>query len=326
MIIGAPVYGYQYTRNGGQAVPARSTGDLQAKELGYQLVTVLTSFSLNPPEVLGSSNGTTAALDGFNRFTSAAAIVAAAGAHSWIVLKWKSGLQLCLDWNNASAWLVSLTYSVAAGFTGGSTTARPTATDQGTNMTSQNFSWGNVAGPMVIHAAHSEDGNNTRVFVTAQGAVRTVLLVGKAENPPSDWTNPTFVICRGSADVALTPATTYAGTDRTSATHPSGVMPLRMTFSSIYNTAGGGLSYAATYLAYDKNVWSRAYDACEVGLVSLGGGLIAPRGKVADLWRVGDGMATGRVFRSADGLYAYAAFAGFLIPWSTALVDQPEVA
>lgn len=314
MIFPALTLEWQETPN--HPVPHRSTGADQARELFYQLTAVLLGFDLNPPTVVGSSNGTTAALDGVNRITSSASVVGnGAGAHSWIVLEWASGLQACWDFNHGDVWLVSLVFSAAAGFTGGSTTARPTAADEAVNMTNQHLAWGNATGDMRIHAVHSTNGHNTYLFVTGQGSVRTVFLVGRAVDPPTDWTDPTFGIMRGSADTTLIWAVTYGETDRISARHPTGAMPLRMSFASMYNVAIPGAWYQSNTMAFVPSSWTREYPVTEIGLVSMGGGLVAPRGRVADLWRTGEGVAPGRVFREAGYGHALANFAGFLIPW-----------
>lgn len=97
--------------------------------------------------VAGSSDGSTAGMDLVDRwlstFTPGVLTMGAGGnAHAWIVLKFPSGIcslaggkgpvYLCIDLdeaNGASTQYLSLVVSFS-GFTGGSTTNRPTATDE----------------------------------------------------------------------------------------------------------------------------------------------------------------------------------------------------
>lgn len=84
--------------------------------------------------VLGSSDGATAGMDGVNRwtttFTPSKLVRAASGsAHSWIALRnAASALECVIALNSVTDGTGSVTFTrVAAGFSGGSTTARPSA-------------------------------------------------------------------------------------------------------------------------------------------------------------------------------------------------------
>lgn len=85
--------------------------------------------------VVGSSNGTTAALDGVDRwgatFTPANLVRAPTGnAHSWIVLQNSGlGVWLLLDYIGSADTQCAFSYARNA-FTGGSTTTAPTSTTQ----------------------------------------------------------------------------------------------------------------------------------------------------------------------------------------------------
>lgn len=85
--------------------------------------------------VEGSSNSTTAAMDGVDRwgasFTPANIVRAPSGSpHSWIVLRNTTlGVWFCIDYASSSDTTCVFTYSRSA-FTGGSTTAKPTATNE----------------------------------------------------------------------------------------------------------------------------------------------------------------------------------------------------
>jgi hypothetical protein len=111
----------------------------------------------------GSSDSVTAAMDGTNRLLANANWVrASAGtAHSWIVLKspttgfGPAPVYILLDYSTGSNDTVAVAYS-KLGFTGGSTTAAPTATDEfaiGLNSTPQ--SWQFNDGSAANHHFHA---------------------------------------------------------------------------------------------------------------------------------------------------------------------------
>lgn len=85
--------------------------------------------------VVGSSDGSTAGMDGTDRWTTtftASKIVRAStgSAHSWIVLQNStSGYQMCIDMNSTSSGgNCNIIFARSSGgFTGGNTTTRPTA-------------------------------------------------------------------------------------------------------------------------------------------------------------------------------------------------------
>ena len=84
----------------------------------------------------GSSDSATAGMDTVNRwgtsFNAAKLVRNSGGAHSWIVLKSPAGLgpfYMCIDWASSSDNSVNVYFSKSA-FAGGSTTARPTASNE----------------------------------------------------------------------------------------------------------------------------------------------------------------------------------------------------
>lgn len=129
----------------------------------------LKSFGSSPWTVVGSSDGTTGALDGVDRWTSGTLIDTNRG-HAWIVLEqagWNGGGQVCWQWNGGAViWFFS---SPLGTFSGGSATARPTATDE------QNISingglvqpYSGLSGVFTCHTLMSTDGQCTRLFLGA---------------------------------------------------------------------------------------------------------------------------------------------------------------
>lgn len=178
-----------------------------------------------PPQVRGSSDSTTASLlavgaagPGTDRWDGITKLVwnNAGSAHSWIVLRWTSiatNYETLLTCENASANGTSLTVLVSpsAGFTGGSTTARPTATDEFTLRSTA--SWGHFANASLntikLNCIQSSDGQVTRLFSFSTGVCIGWIGFEKPQNPVTGWNNPSASIWLGSDSGALASQPTY---------------------------------------------------------------------------------------------------------------------
>jgi hypothetical protein len=113
-------------------VPAGTTGLAELQHgLRVAIVGAFIGFGTGAATVAGSSNSLAAGMDAVNRWTTDVSLVWATSGnpHSWIVLNFGGKYFLLLDLNAFGAQQMSA-YLSFAGFTGGSTTARPTATDE----------------------------------------------------------------------------------------------------------------------------------------------------------------------------------------------------
>jgi hypothetical protein len=162
--------------------------------------------------VVGSCDSSVAALDGVDRWVTPANVVwrygdATGSPFSWIVLKAKgingggagggAQLLLCCDgvyyyWPPHRSMRVY--WSGMAGFTGGSTTTRPTATDEVGMLTGEGDRW---YGPSYdtsfqsrLSFMMSSDGECTRAFGWAYNANRHVFIFDVPKVPNSGWLNP----------------------------------------------------------------------------------------------------------------------------------------
>lgn len=161
----------------------------------------------NPWTVDHSCNSVTAGApgDGVDRWSADSNLVfAAAGvAHSWIVLK-QTGIgasfQLLIDLGvSTDPRDIHIFFSWSAGFTGGTTTARPTATDECAIHTFTNDNWiAGSANSFFGVVAQSGDGQCTRFWLIAGGASGaecwpvTMWLFDRPKNTPAGWTE-TFI-------------------------------------------------------------------------------------------------------------------------------------
>lgn len=165
---------WQYNVDNLQA--ALGTVALDNSSLIYALKNALQGFGSSPwvcdYSCLTTGNVGTKG-DGTDRLTSAAAIVwnTAGSAHSWIVLK-QGTFELCFDFSNNTGTrnVMTIVVSWGAGFTGGSATARPTATDEKTIITNGNWLVSTTDLAMRWSIQMATDGTSTRLFVFAGGS------------------------------------------------------------------------------------------------------------------------------------------------------------
>lgn len=137
----------------------------------------------------------------------------AGSAHSWVVMK-QTGIaanfQVCFSCEGTAAGgnLLTVVVSPANGFTGGTTTARPTATDEAIVNAGGSWCNGNATSAMKWHAQQSSDGQCTRVWIGAGGFLVGMMLFDKPKSPRASWTNPHVCLCAGTG--AATDYATYA--------------------------------------------------------------------------------------------------------------------
>jgi hypothetical protein len=152
--------------------------------------------------VVGSSNSSSFNMSGTDLWTDYTKVVRAAGNHSWIVLKQialgasPGFLQVCIDFNSASAYAVTLVFSRAAGFTSGAINARPTATDEVVVATTGNITSASTTTSCGVNCLKSTDGKVTRIFHSVDGDMtsqRQYWFMEQLNNVESYWTSD-FVV------------------------------------------------------------------------------------------------------------------------------------
>ncbi len=185
------------------------TASAWAANLVREIKDNLIGFSLNPWILEYSSDSVAAgsAGDNVDRWTEDSDVVFAAGDHSWVVLKQSgilSNFQICWDLNAANSTDTTMVVSPSAGFTGGTISARPTATDE--YVIGSATDWGIGDGTRETFSYHmmmSTDGECTRViFVQGDGAyggVSGLWSFDKPKNPVSGWTNPWIALYANSS-------------------------------------------------------------------------------------------------------------------------------
>lgn len=272
----------------------------------------------------GSSDSATAGLDGTDRlgatYNAAKWVRAAAGvAHTWIVLKSPTTMQdqpwyVCIDWGTASdqTFIVSISHNA---FTGGSTTAKPTATSENIyasvtcteNVTTAHKSHFVVDADGSFHFFASKNGSNivnswvafhnltdTRSSGDAARCALFQAFLSTGTGAPD--LSGTDLVARGVA----TDGTTSTGTAYT---------VFKPFFSSTSFTG-----VATTVNSIDSKV-----DALPIGyLYDSTASKKGVRGRIPDLWYIGAQVAVGSNDPNA-GSVARTRIGTILIPCSVAL-------
>jgi hypothetical protein len=231
----------------------------------------LLAFALTPCTVAGSSNGTTAAMDGVDRIVNTSSIVnaTAGNPHSWIVINLVGmGAQFLVD-NALGSFDINLKFSPSGLFTGGSTTAAPTATDSLT-LIAIGSQWigqtSGTGGQFRVHVMRSSDGQNTRLFFCINSLCAGFWSFERVSNPAIGWAVPNVAAAvRIQGNITDTTMLNFSGwifNQRYASQGPVTTMPLVLT--SEVMTAGAPASIG-NKLAIPNEI-SGEYPLCPVGL------------------------------------------------------------
>lgn len=282
--------------------------DARAAMLG--LKNSLKGFGAAAWTVLGSSNSVVAAMDASDRWTTASNLVwAQSGAHSWIVLQPAGipGLSICIDLvmsSGSSYHMCSVIASFGAGFTGGSTTARPTATDEIALMTTN--SWIDVTPANIrMHVVQATDGSVTNIVICQTNNVRSWWHFSTPKNPISGWTNPAIAIVQQSTPMQVN---VLAGN-----ANVRGRIGVSCNFFFTGEAFSTSLIVAQqNYADEDTGEWPMA----PIGLFCSTSGHRGRKGTLYDLWW-GTTIATiADSYPGSAPLYQFAQFGHLILPWN----------
>jgi hypothetical protein len=207
---------WQYNVN--QLLAYTGVGATNVQQNVRRIKTSLISFGTLPWTVSGSCNSVATGMDGVDRWTSDANLVWASGVHSWDRAQtdgYRAKFEICIDLNTAGANQLSCVMSNSVGFgvanggTDGTTSARPTATDERVLLTTGTWSDGGGTTSMAMHAMQSSDGQCTRIALMQSMQPTTIICFEKAANVVSGWTNPAVGTWKASGG-AGTSVATYA--------------------------------------------------------------------------------------------------------------------
>lgn len=255
---------------------------------------------------------------------------------SWIVLR-QTGIsakfellitceedQTGNDGKQIGVWVAQAGFRLADGGTDGTTTARPTATDEREirDSTSSGY-WGsgpiNTAFTSQHHVWMSSDGECTRIAIFIANVVTGYWAFEKPKNPTTGWTDPYFAVIRGSFNTNVSHASyamyfdaavvlgRYSGQDTT----------MFFTGEGIFNDAIGEATTAGftTPLGCQtQNQLDNTYIASQMGLASQTSTFNGHHGNVFDQWWGILFVQNGRYYPEG-GTKAFVQIGDFILPW-----------
>jgi len=314
---------YQFNVNN---VIAAGADELEnVRKVLLQIKNALIGFATLPWTVVGSSNAATAAMDAVDRWSVYTNLSwnTSAAARSWIVLK-QTGLAanfqmlIALTSNAASnEHFCDIVISPASGFSGASTTARPTAADEVViHSGAATQGWiGNFAGTAFTtntHVMKSTDSKVTRWFICSAGKVVSYFAIEQAADPVTGWTVPVVVTSVVSVSTTVDHPT-YANLNDLN-TAAAGF--LATTKFGLYLTAEGFIAgMNGEQLAIVANEISSEWMMGPVGVVSTDVGKRGRHGRLYDIWWGTTVHENGTTF-PADTSRQFALFGDIIVPWN----------
>lgn len=201
---------WQYNVN--QIIGGTGTQSTDARSVYLAVKNSLKGFGSNPWTVSYSCNGTVAGTpgDGVDRWNTTADMPGYAGVggpnHGWMILKQTglgSNFQLLINHRNftgsgtESRWYISI--SPSAGYTGGTPTTDPSATDEIILQQNADNSF-TLAGAGKLHVMQSTDGQCTRIFWHVNTSCQGMILLEKPSLPSVAWTPLPYIACSITVD------------------------------------------------------------------------------------------------------------------------------
>lgn len=308
---------WQFDVNISNDVTGTDEGDINSILL--KVKNALLGFGSAPWVVVGASDSVVFNMAGNDLWGVSTDLVHDfAAPHSWIVLK-QNGISantsICIDLDHPTVTRLSLIFSPSAGFTGGSASARPTATDESI-MFLRDFwfgTWAGTAGhPLRAHVLQSDDGECTRVVTASDNEVRGFWLIDRPSNPVLGWTAP--AICMATADKGAGNTLKYTnwfntGSGVISAEGPVTTMPL-------FLTAESKLAWPYVNVPSVRMELNNEIGLCPLGLFhNVTSGQRGRHGHIFDFWATSSIPATGDSFDDA-GSHELAIFDDFVLPWN----------
>lgn len=271
-----------------------------------------------PWTVALSSDGTTT--DASDLWADIGDIVHAAAptAHSWIVLEAPSGFQLCFDtgFTNSLPERWGVYYSPSGGFSGGSTTARPTASDEVELSSSTTAIFPTTTFDSKVHCIMSDDGEETRLFVMVGGV--TLLALITSELASADIPDPTFIhfASVGAGEMLGTSGLWNNGVTRI----VDGAAAVEARYTAECIMTSSSLSTFRAFASYTvANPWTSEFHIAPVGVGGpIGTSQQGKVGNVPDLWWGQQVNNTGDQYPAPPDtpLQQFTQFGVFVVPWN----------
>jgi hypothetical protein len=295
-------------------LPTESTADLQHQAAAAAMCNALMAPPLNPCVMLRCSDGVAVNTSGTNLIIDKTDIIGSnVGNRSWWVQQHPSGQQICIAFDATTNPRALTAKFSQAGFTGGTLTARPTATDEyGLASAGSWFSGGSGTGRFQIILLHSTDGKLTYGFILYRGILVSTWWIGEILCRHTAWSPPVIGWVDGAASLTPTTLNTLdfpASSDRIAARAAGGTMFVRATQPYI---AGSRLNGAHA----TRRSRSKKWQLWPVGAACVNSPRDGVHGRFPDIFHLPDSTPVGQIYRSPDGATALVSIGGSLaIPW-----------
>lgn len=275
----------------------------------YKLKAAMTGFSSNPWTVVRSSNSVTAGAADY--WASSANLVWNGGgsAHSWIVLQ-QAGItggpmQFLIDCDGQGTTPSLFRGMVSvSGFTGGTTTARPTATDEVLLIRNDNTSLPNVAMNQILHVMQSTDGQCTRAFVFGSGS-RYLLLSFES------LADSTLTYKGAAMGKYYSQATSELYSNANWVCKNSSTVCYCYTATEVYNN----VQVANANNGAPSNI-ANAYPLAPLSLHSETASYRGRYGRVSDMWFGSSSIPTGATYPSSPDDREFLQVGNLVLPWN----------
>lgn len=329
--------------NVNNALAAQGTSLATTRRMLRLIKNAMIGFATLPWTVRYSCNGTTAgtAGDGVDRWTADADIAfqtADTGtARSWIVLRNTDGVEILIEARSASTTTgrnLRIVMSAAAGFTGGTTTTRPTATDEaiviaGDNASTSAYGQGIASTTTdrsyAWHVLHSSDGLVTMVVLCFANAACGFWYFGRVSQPVTGWSKPVVAGVFGDASTVPSSGPNYpemfdgTNTDANNphfvARFPAGGARVFASSTAFGDSTAGGSDAAGRRIG-TQNELSGEWELPQVGIgCAVSGFRGMSHGRLFDTRWISSGRNTGDTF-PLDGSRTRACFGNIVIPWN----------
>jgi hypothetical protein len=318
--MGLPVLAKTHQLTTNQSIASAGT-TTDAKFLIRTMKDKFKGAALGAWTVVSSSNAVTAnTSDHWN--ANADIVGAAAGvAHSWIVIK-QTGIaanfQVLIDITNVSVNQADFYVSPAVGFTGGTTTNAPTASDSSKLFTGITWWNGVSAGNLVYNSDVSTDGTVSRFFVFNANKVAGYFSFSAPQNPVSGWTAP-FAMMLFSANGA--DCLTYNAVNASAPTNMAiratpvvGPNPTVGLCTVSSEGVAGGTTNTIGQLELVANDASGDFPLVTCGITSVTVGARGRHGNIFDLWWGSTTPVTGDTYPN-DATRQFIHLGNIVTPW-----------
>lgn len=278
--------------------------------------------------VSGSSNTSTAGMDGTDRWAADSDLVwSNAATGSWIVLRQaqvstKYEVLLYLGSVSNTNATIGVYVSPNAGFgtanggTNGATNARPTATDE--ILVATSAAWGMSTSNTAVrwHVLKSSDGKLTRAFMCRDGFASALWSFEVPSNPVTGWSNPSIGVIHGASTAPLASSvllpSAFSGAARFVGTGAT-AMALAFTGEAIRTSTAASELVVERVLA--ANDLSGEFPLYPIGLYSTTGTSQGRHGTVTDMWWGLTNLAESTTYPN-DGSRQMCQFGNLVVPWN----------